>query len=133
MKDGSLQMDFGADEFHPRKSIAVGRKPGCLEQSFDGGDPAIYEDFPAVDPTRAQQAEYTGVFGSDEIEPAYRVSAQDGDLTLTRLKRKPDPLLHLVASKVLVVQTLEPAPQLFRRRTVRRSRCIQPGRMHHLF
>jgi len=114
LKDGTPQVDFGADELHPLKAFAeahfhiadvpwgehldihfvapVGGKPGRLEQSFDGDKAEIYESVVTVDPTAAQLAEYTGAFVSDEIEPVYRMSVQDGKLTLTRLKHKPDPL-----------------------------------------
>jgi CubicO group peptidase (beta-lactamase class C family) len=114
VKDGTLQMDFGDDEFHPLKPFAethfhvadvswgdhldlhfipsVAGKPGSLEQSFDGGKPQIYESVAVVDPTPAQLAAYSGAFVSDEIEPVYRISVQGGKLTLTRLKNKPNPL-----------------------------------------
>jgi hypothetical protein len=37
-------------------------------------------------------ADYTGAFVSEEIDPVYRISLQDGKLTLLRLKQKPDTL-----------------------------------------
>jgi CubicO group peptidase (beta-lactamase class C family) len=114
VKDGKLQVDFGADEFHPLKPFADGHfhiadvpwgdhldlhyvapdagKPGRLEQSFDGDKPGIYESVAAVDPTPAQLAEYAGAFVSDEIEPVFRIDVQDGNLALKRLRYKPDRL-----------------------------------------
>lgn len=114
LKDGTLQMDFGADEFHPLRPFAESHfhiedvpwgeqldihfvpaaagKPARLEQSFDGDTPEIYEYVATVDPNPAQLAEYAGAFVSDEIEPVYRISVQDGKLTLMRLKNKPDSL-----------------------------------------
>jgi CubicO group peptidase (beta-lactamase class C family) len=46
----------------------------------------------AFDPTAAQLAAYPGSFVSQEIDPVYRISLQDGKLTLLRLKHKPDTL-----------------------------------------
>jgi hypothetical protein len=107
-------MDFGADEFHPLRPFAESHfhigdvpwgeqldihfvpaaagKPARLEQSFDGDTPEIYEYVATVDPNPAQLPEYAGAFVSDEIEPVYRISVQDGKLTLMRLKNKPDSL-----------------------------------------
>ncbi len=113
LKDGTLQVDFG-DEIHPLKPFAedhfhVGDaawgervdfhfvpsaegKPARLEHSFGGGKPDISEAVAPVDPTPAQLAEFAGAYVSEEIEPVYRLAVQDGKLTLTRLKSKPDPL-----------------------------------------
>ena len=107
-------MDVGQDDFHELKPFApehfhVGNvpwgdhvdihfvaadagKPSRLEQTFDGGKPQIYESVAAFDPTAAQMGEYPGSFVSQEIDPIYRISLQDGKLTLLRLKNKPDPL-----------------------------------------
>jgi CubicO group peptidase (beta-lactamase class C family) len=114
VKDGKLQMDVGRDDFQELKPFAPGHfhvanvswgndvdihfvaadagKPSRLEQTFDGGKPQIYESVVAFDPTAAQLAEYPGAFVSQEIDPIYRISFQDGKLTLQRLKNKADTL-----------------------------------------
>ena len=114
VKDGKLQMDIGRDDFHELKPfapahfhvanvpwgdkidihfIAAGAgKPPRLEQIFPGGKPESYEAVAVFDPTATQLAEYTGAFVSQEIDPVYRLSLQDGKLTLIRLKHKPETL-----------------------------------------
>jgi CubicO group peptidase (beta-lactamase class C family) len=114
MKDGKLQTDLSSDGVHPLVPFAEAHfhiadvswgnevdlhfiaadagKPRLLEVSFDGGKPNIYEAVVTFDPTSAQLAEYTGAYVSDEIDPIYRISLQDGKLTLLRLKHKPDTL-----------------------------------------
>jgi CubicO group peptidase (beta-lactamase class C family) len=114
VKDGKLQMDIGRDEFHELKPFAPAHfhvanvpwgdkidihfipadagKPPRLEQIFPGGKPESYEAVTVFDPTAAQLAEYTGAFVSQEIDPVYRLSLQDGKLTLIRLRHKPDTL-----------------------------------------
>jgi CubicO group peptidase (beta-lactamase class C family) len=114
VKDGKLQMNMGQDEFHDLKAFdpahfhvadvpwgnnvdihfvpADAGRPRRLEQTFDGGKPEVYELVTAFDPTPAQLAEYPGAYLSQEIDPVYRISLQDGKLTLTRLKHKPDTL-----------------------------------------
>ena len=114
VKDGKLQMDVGRDDFHELKPFAPAHfhvanvpwgdkidihfiaadagKPPRLEQIFPGGKPEFYEAVAVFDPTAAQLAEYTGAFVSQEIDPVYRISLQDGKLALIRLKHKPDTL-----------------------------------------
>jgi hypothetical protein len=114
LKDGRLMLDFGSDEYHPLKPLAESHfhisdvpwgehldirfvpatagKPARIENSWDGGTPDVYESVVAVDPNAAQLAEYAGAFVSEEIDPVYRMSVQDGKLTMTRLKNKPDSL-----------------------------------------
>jgi CubicO group peptidase (beta-lactamase class C family) len=114
VKDGKLQMDIGRDEFHELKPFAPAHfhvanvpwgdkidihfipadagKPSRLEQIFPGGKPQSYEAVAAFDPTATKLAEYTGAFVSQEIDPVYRISLQDGKLTLVRLRHKPDTL-----------------------------------------
>jgi CubicO group peptidase (beta-lactamase class C family) len=114
LKDGTLQMDFGGDEYHPLKPFAeshfhvegvpwsehmdlhfvaaAGDKAATLEQSWDGGKPDVYEWVQAVDPAPAQLAEYAGAYVSDEIDPVYRFDVREGRLALLRMKNKPDPL-----------------------------------------
>jgi hypothetical protein len=67
-------------------------RPSRLEQIFPGGKPQSYEAVAVFEPTAAQLAEYTGAFVSQEIDPVYRISLQDGKLTLLRLRHKPDTL-----------------------------------------
>jgi CubicO group peptidase (beta-lactamase class C family) len=114
VKDGKLQMDVGRDDFHELKQFAPAQfhiadvpwgnnvdihfvpadagRPQRLEQTFDGEKTELYELVPAFDPNAAQLAEYPGAYVSQEIDPIYRISLQDGKLTLTRLKHKPDTL-----------------------------------------
>ena len=114
IKDGKLQMDIGRDDFHELQPFAPEHfhvanvpwgdkidihfipadagKPSRLEQIFPGGKPQSYEAVAAFDPTAAQLPEYTGAFVSQEIDPVYRISLQDGKLVLLRLRHKPDTL-----------------------------------------
>ena len=114
VKDGKLQMDIGRDDFHELQPFAPEHfhvanvpwgdkidihfipadagKPSRLEQIFPGGKPQSYEAVAAFDPTAAQLAAYTGAFVSQEIDPVYRISLQDGKLALLRLRHKPDTL-----------------------------------------
>ena len=114
VKDGKLQMDIGRDDFHELQPFAPEHfhvanvpwgdkidihfipadagKPSRLEQIFPGGKPQSYEAVAVFDPTAAQLAEYTGAFVSQEIDPIYRISLQDGKLALLRLRHKPDTL-----------------------------------------
>jgi CubicO group peptidase (beta-lactamase class C family) len=113
VKDGKLQIQLGG-EFRGLKPAgeahfhvadvpwgddvdihylgATTEKPKRLEQSFGGGKPNIFEAATAYTPNTAELAEYTGAYVSEEIDPVYRMVLQDGNLTLTRLKNKPDPL-----------------------------------------
>jgi hypothetical protein len=72
--------------------VATAEKPQRLEQSFGGGKPNIFESATAYTPAAAELAEYTGPYVSEEIDPVYRMVLRDGNLTLTRLKSKPDSL-----------------------------------------
>jgi CubicO group peptidase (beta-lactamase class C family) len=115
MKDGSLQVDFGNDEYHPLKPFAESHfhigdvpwgehldvhfvaaaegKPARIEQSWDGANPPdVYESVAVVDPTPAQLGEYAGAYFSEEIDPVYRFEVRGNKLTLLRLKNKPDEL-----------------------------------------
>jgi CubicO group peptidase (beta-lactamase class C family) len=57
----------------------------------------VYAPAPEFRPSAAQLTEFAGVYRSDEIEPVYRIVVQDGGLTLTRLKSRPDKLRPLIA------------------------------------
>jgi hypothetical protein len=52
----------------------------------------VYESVATVDSTAAQLAAFAGAYVSEEIDPVYRMSVQDGKLTLVRPKTKPDSL-----------------------------------------
>lgn len=117
VKDGKVLGDTGGDEplvlkpfaesrFHiadkpwgDRVEIhfvaASGDKPRRFEQSFDGGKPSTFE---IVEGAAASGglAEYAGAYVSGEIDPVYRIVAQDGSLQLTRLKHKPETLRPMV-------------------------------------
>jgi hypothetical protein len=113
VKDGKLQIELGGEfrglkpageaHFHVADVpwgddvdihfvAATAEKPRRLEQSFGGGKPNIFEAAAVYTPTAAELAEYTGAYVSEEIDPVYRMVLQDGNLSLTRLKNKPDPL-----------------------------------------
>jgi hypothetical protein len=67
-------------------------KPRSLEQSFGDGKPEVFEPIAAFNHTSAQMAEYAGPYVSEEIDPVYRITLQDGKLSLNRLKHKPESL-----------------------------------------
>jgi CubicO group peptidase (beta-lactamase class C family) len=113
VKDGKLQIQLGGEfrglkpageaHFHVADVpwgddvdihfvAATAEKPWLLEQSFGGGKPNIFESATAYTPTSAELALYVGAYVSEEIDPVYRMVLQDGNLTLTRLKSKPDTL-----------------------------------------
>jgi CubicO group peptidase (beta-lactamase class C family) len=114
VKDGKLQIDTGTNEFHELKPFAPGHfhvigvpwgedidfhfvgaengKPKSLEQSFGGGKPQTLEPVAAFEPNAVQLAEFAGAYVSEEIDPIYRVTLQDGKLSLNRLKHKADDL-----------------------------------------
>jgi hypothetical protein len=63
----------------------------------EGSDPPYVLDLSAgFRPTPAQLAEYAGSYTSDEIDPVYRISIQNGSLMLNRPKLKPQRLTPLV-------------------------------------
>jgi CubicO group peptidase (beta-lactamase class C family) len=114
LKDGKLQVRIGGEDYHLLKAFAqdhfhiggvpwgehldihyvpaAAGKPARIEESWDGDEADVYEFVAAVDPTAAQLADFAGAYVSDEIEPVYRMSVQDGKLILTRLKAKSDSL-----------------------------------------
>jgi CubicO group peptidase (beta-lactamase class C family) len=114
VKNGRLQSEFNGGEVNVLNPIgpghfhvadfpwgndmdirfieASGGKPRRLEQRFQGGKPKIREAVPEFNPTRAELAEYQGAYASEEIDPIYRMTVQDGTLVLTRLKHQADSL-----------------------------------------
>jgi len=114
VKDGKLQINVGGDEFHTLKPAgetsfhvadvpwgdqveirflpASSEKPRRLEQSFGGEKPDIFESATAFTPSGTELREYVGAYVSEEIDPVYRIVLQDGNLSLTRLKKKAEAL-----------------------------------------
>jgi CubicO group peptidase (beta-lactamase class C family) len=112
VKDGKLQIQLGSEfrtlkpageaHFHVADVpwgddvdihfVSAAEKPKRLEQSFGGGKPNIFESVTAYSPTATELAEYAGAYASEEIDPIYRFALQDGNLSLMRLKNKPDTL-----------------------------------------
>jgi hypothetical protein len=64
---------------------------------LDGAAPDVYEIATEFHPTPAQFQEFAGAYRSDEIEPVYRISAEEGALVLRRLKKDPDRFRPAVA------------------------------------
>ena len=71
---------------------ATAEKPRRFEQSFGEGKPDSFEAATAYVPSEAELPDYAGAYVSEEIDPVYRIVLQDGNLTLTRLKNKPEAL-----------------------------------------
>jgi len=114
VKDGKLQINVGGDEFHTLKPAgetsfhvadvpwgdkveirflpASSEKPRQLEQSFGGEKPDIFESATAFTPSGTELSEYVGAYVSEEIDLVYRIVLQDGNLSLTRLKKKAETL-----------------------------------------
>jgi CubicO group peptidase (beta-lactamase class C family) len=123
VKDGKLQIDVGQDDFHELKPFAPGYfhvadvpwgnetdlhfipaeadKPRRMEQTFGGGKTENSEAVTPFHPMAAELAEYAGGFVSEEIDPVYRISVEDGKLTLKRLKHGPA-ILHPATRDVFV-------------------------------
>jgi hypothetical protein len=74
------------DEVEIHFVAASGDKPRRLEQSFDGGKPLVYEATEGSSPGRAELADYTGAYVSEEIDPVYRIVLDGDKLSLVRLK-----------------------------------------------
>ena len=71
-----FHVEFGADS---RRQLIETVRVGTIK-------PALFEGVDLFAPTPAQAAEYTGVYHSEEIEPAYHIDAADGKILLRRLK-----------------------------------------------
>ena len=80
------------DEVEIHFVAANGDKPRRMEQSFDGGKPLVYEATEAVSPNRAELADYSGAYVSEEIDPVYRIVLDADKLSLVRLKHEPETL-----------------------------------------
>jgi len=70
----------------------AGDKLRRLLESFGDAKPDVFETVTPFTPSVAESAEYAGIYVSEEIEPVYHMSVQDGKLMLARLKHKPDTL-----------------------------------------
>ena len=81
-------LPFG-DQVNIRFEPAAKEKTWRIVQSFGDGKPSIFEAVTAFTPTPAELAEYAGAYASEEIDPVYRITLQDGKLMLFRLKHKP--------------------------------------------
>ena len=101
-KDGSMESVWGQTGT-PLKSVGrglfAGRSTDLLVEALPDGrrrlteavragmvKPVVFEDVELFSPTAAQAAEYTGVYHSEEIDPAYRIEVAGGRLVLRRLK-----------------------------------------------
>lgn len=80
------------DEVEIHFAAASGDEPRRMERSDGGGKPRVYKAEEAFSPGGAEIAEYTGTYVSEEIDPLYRIVADDGKLTLVRLKHEAEKL-----------------------------------------
>lgn len=81
-------LPFG-DQVNIRFEPAAKEKTWRIVQSFGDGKPSIFEAVTEFTPNAQELAEYVGAYGSEEIDPIYRITIQDGKLMLLRLKHKP--------------------------------------------
>ena len=81
-------LPFG-DQVNIRFEPAAKEKTWRMVQSFGDGKPTVFEAVTAFTPNAAELAEYAGAYGSEEIDPVYRITVQNGKLMLLRLKNKP--------------------------------------------
>ena len=114
VKDGKLQMDVGTDDFHALKQFAPGHfhvadvpwgeevdfhfiaaeagKPRGLEQRQGEGKPEKFESVAAFAPSAEEMQAFAGAYVSDEIDLVYRIKAENGKLSLSRARHKPEML-----------------------------------------
>lgn len=122
VKDGKLQVEVNQGDFHELKQFAPGHfhvaeepwgdemdmhfvpaeggKPKRFEQGM-GGEVTKLEAVTLPPLTAAQWNEYAGAYVSEEIDPVYRITVQNGQMYLTRLKHGPE-LLRAAAKDVFV-------------------------------
>jgi CubicO group peptidase (beta-lactamase class C family) len=81
-------LPFG-DQVNIRFEPAAKEKTWRIVQSFGDGKPSIFEAVTAFTPNTGELAEYAGAYGSEEIDPVYRITLRDGKLMLLRPKQKP--------------------------------------------
>ena len=85
------EVPFG-DQVNLHFEPGAGDKPRRLLESFGDAKPDVFEAVTPFTPSVAERAEFAGSYVSEEIEPVYHISVQDGKLVLSRLKHKPDTL-----------------------------------------
>lgn len=71
---------------------AAGPSPRMSLQPPGQDKPDVFERVKEFQPTPTQLAGFTGSYVSEEIEPVYRIVAENGSLCLKRLKSKPEKL-----------------------------------------
>jgi hypothetical protein len=76
------------DEVEIHFIAASGDKPRRMERSDGGEGPRMYEAKEPFIPGRAELAEYTGAYVSEEIDPMYRLVLDEDKLSLVRLKHE---------------------------------------------
>jgi hypothetical protein len=67
-------------------------EPRRMERSDGGAKPRVYEAEEPFSPGGAELAEYTGTYGSEEIDPLYRIVPDGEKLRLVRLKHEAETL-----------------------------------------
>ena len=80
------------DEVEIHFVAASGDEPRRMERSDGGGKPRVFEAKEPFSPARAELAEYTGAYVSDEIDPLYRIVLDNEKLSLVRVKHEADTL-----------------------------------------
>jgi hypothetical protein len=80
------------DEVEIHFVAASGDSPRRIERSDGGGKPLTYEAEEPFSPGRAELAEYTGAYVSEEIDALYRIVLDEEKLSLVRLKHEADTL-----------------------------------------
>src|SRR5580765_2413087 len=80
------------DQVNLQFETVAGSSTRRLLSSFGEAKPDVFEAVTSFAPNATEISEYAGNYVSQEIEPIFRVTVQDGKLILTRLKRKPDTL-----------------------------------------
>jgi CubicO group peptidase (beta-lactamase class C family) len=115
LKDGELSAVSSAEQSIQMKPIAENRfrltgppttmefkrsqADGPLTMSFqaDGADHAdTLQAMTEYKPRKEQLTTFAGSYRSEEIEPVYRLTVEDGSLVLKRLKSKPDKLVPAI-------------------------------------
>ena len=119
VKDGKLTVGDDPNDLHALKQFAPGHfhvadvpwgndidlhflegsagKRSNLEQSFNGGKADLYEPVAAYEPSATQLNAFSGAYVSDEIDTVYRITVEDGKLSLHRVRHKPDALRPVMA------------------------------------
>ena len=114
VKDGKFAIDFGNDDIHPLKSFgnahfhvadtpwgddfdlhlvaSTSTAARHMEQGFGERKPDAYEPVSEPDFRGVVLDDYAGAYASDEIDPIFRIAAEDGKLILTHLKHKAETL-----------------------------------------